>query len=190
MHTGGLRGLAKSTWFSLKSPAGVVCIVLVDSVRMDLSHQTVFLDAGLLLPQVNGGCAYLEPLLDSLSGKPVQISVNEDQSVFWRHLLPTFAGSCRSWDHKDTWPISTEHGKPFVCSCGSGVFSETYLASLQQFKTVANLAVRVAVPVIFASPISKDDAGLVDAKTASARAHHAPPTARTQATQPEKEGCF
>jgi hypothetical protein len=43
MHTGGLRGLAKSTWFSLKSPAGVVCIVLVDSVRMDLSHQTVLL---------------------------------------------------------------------------------------------------------------------------------------------------
>jgi hypothetical protein len=67
MYTGGLCGLAKSTWFCLKSPAGVVCIMLVDSIRMDLSHQTVFLDAALFPPQANGGCAYLTPLMASLS---------------------------------------------------------------------------------------------------------------------------
>ena len=179
MYTGGLRGLAKSTWFCLKSPTGVVCIMLVDSIRMDLSHQTVFLDAALFPPQVNGGCAYLTPLMASLSTKLVQIPVDGDETVFWKQFLPTFVERCRSWHHKITCeyraegflPISTEDGKPFVCSCGSGFFPEKYLDNIQHFKTFAKFAVRVAVPVIFASPISKDDAGLVDAKTALTTLH-------------------
>ncbi|OSS52455.1 hypothetical protein B5807_02244 [Epicoccum nigrum] len=51
-------------------------------------------------------------------------------------------------------------------------------------------AVRVAVPVIFASPISRDEAGLVSAKTTSGRGHRSSPAAHTQATQPQKEGCL
>jgi hypothetical protein len=87
-------------------------------------------------------------------------------------------------------PISTEDGKPFVCGCGRGDFPKKYLANTKDFKVVAEFAVRVAVPVIFAPPISKDNAGLVDAKKASTRAYNSAPATRTQPRQPEKEGCL
>ena len=141
MHTVGLCGLAKSTYFCLTSPAGIVCVIFVDSFRMDLSHQTVFLDAALLPPKANVGCVYLTPIMAPLSGKTASIFINEDKTVFWKHLLPTFAERCRSWHHKSTCeyqaegylPISTEDGKPLVCSCGSGVFPEKHLDSVKHF---------------------------------------------------------
>ena len=198
MYTCGLRDYAKSKCFHLDLPASMVCTILVDSVRMDLSHQTVFLDAALLTPQASGGCDYLKPFIRSLRGHSMRCLVDEDEAVFWRHLLPAFAERCRSWDHKSTCeyrlegrlPISTEDGKPFVCSCGSGVFPDEYLADIKAFETVKKFAVRVAIPVIFASSLSKDGVGPVDLSTTSADAHRSPSAARTQATQSQKKGCL
>lgn len=176
MHIAGLDNLAKSNWFSLNSPAGLVCVILVDSIRMDLSHQTVFLDAALLPPQASGGCDYLVPFMEMTPDDAIRVEVNEDEAVFWRHLLPAFSERCRSWDHKSTCeyrlegrlPISTEDGKAFICSCGNGDFPDEYLANIRSFETVKKFAVRVAVPAIFASSLSKVGAGLVDSSTTSA----------------------
>jgi hypothetical protein len=140
-------------------------MILVDCIRMDLSHQTVFLDAALLQPQASNGSAYLAPFMSSLASKLVCVNINDHETEFWKHLLPTFTERCRQWKHKDTceyqiagcMPICIEADKPFACSWGAGRFSEKFLASTSSFKGIAERAIRVAIPAIFASPISKDD---------------------------------
>ncbi|KAH6639130.1 hypothetical protein C7974DRAFT_421742 [Boeremia exigua] len=196
MHMTGLCGLAKSSRFCLTSSTSPVCIILVDCIRMDLSHQTVFLDAALLspLPAAGNGSADLTSALAELKDL-VCITINDDETLFWKHLLPAFAERCRQWKHKDTCeyqatrsiPVSTDNNKPLVCSCGVGIFPADYLKSTAPFKILANLAVRIAIPVIFASPISKDDVGPVDVKAS----HRSPATrTRTQDAKPEKRGCL
>lgn len=199
VHMLGLCGVSKSNLFCLTSPTGIVCVMLVDSIRMDLSHQTVFLDAALLSPRSDDTCTYPAPMVASLSAKLVRIVVTEDEAMFWKHLLPAFAERCGSWTHKTTceyqaegrFPISTATNTPFVCSCGYGAFPEKYLASTKPFKAVTNSAVRVAIPVIFASPISKEDMSLAEpeAYSSSARPHRFTlPTAHTD--QPKKARCL
>lgn len=197
-HIAGLHGLAKSDWFCLMSSSGVVCIILVDCIRMDLSHQTVFLDAALLQPQATSGIAYLGPLMSSLAHKLVCININDNEAEFWKYLLPTFAERCRRWKHKDTCeyrvagrvPICTEADKPFVCSCGTGRFPEKFLSCNRPFKDVADRAIRVSIPVIFASPISTDGVGTVAVRPSSARPERfSPSTAEAKVTKPKAAGC-
>lgn len=174
-------------------------MILVDCVRMDLSHQTVFLDAALLQPQTSNGSAYLAPLMSSLASKLVCVNINDHETEFWKHLLPAFAERCRQWKHKDTceyqsagcMPICTEADKPFVCSCGAGCFPEKFLTSNSPFKGVADYAIRVAIPVIFASPISKDNIGTATVLPSSARTERSSPsTAEVKITIPKAIGCF
>ncbi len=193
MHTAGLVGLQASEWFCLTSSTGVVCVILVDCVRMDLSHQSVFLDAALLARQHETGSTYLTHFLATLIDEVVLIDINEDEAKFWKHLLPTCAERCRQWKHKKTCeyqvsgsiPICTEGDEPFICSCGIGEFPENYLEHAKDFKEVAKLAVRVAIPVIFASPISKDDVSPAGVKAALRS------LTRAQADdKPKKDGCL
>lgn len=43
-----------------------------------------------------------------------------------------------------------------MCTCGLGVFPHGYLKNMKQFKVLSRYAVRAAIPVIYASPISND----------------------------------
>lgn len=166
-HVAGLDGPPKNSWFCPSSTSGHICLILVDCVRMDLSHQTVNLDAALFQRQNSNGFDYLWPLMESLSGKISGVTVNDEEALFWKHLLPTFAERCRLWEHKYTceyqiagrMPVSTAAEKPLVCSCGAGKIPGNFLVTTPRFKAFAKHAIRVSIPVIFASPISKNDMG-------------------------------
>ncbi|XPT04655.1 hypothetical protein M3J09_013731 [Ascochyta lentis] len=198
MHMTGQRGLQKTNSFCLTSPSGVVSIIVVDCIRMDLSHQTVFLDAALLPPQADSGSAYLTQLATALP-RLACINVNDDETSVWKHLLPAFAERCRQWTHKDTCeyqvtgcvPISMETNELFMCSCGAGVFPNDYLKSTKPFEQVSHLAVRVAIPVIFSSPISQDDDGAVAAHASDLRPHgERPSDVSVENSKPKKAGCL
>ncbi|KAJ8107080.1 hypothetical protein OPT61_g9112 [Boeremia exigua] len=195
MQSVGLFGARESSFFCLESST-VTCNILIDSVRMDLSHGTVFLDAAFLPPQPDTGCTYIFSFTDVPVGNINVIPIGKDTMICWKHLLAASAERCRQWKHKKTceyqaagrMPISTDGNQPVVCSCGAGKFPDKYLEKSALFKHVAKFAVRVAIPVIFASPISRDEEGPVKVKPASARS---PSThAGTQGTQPKKEGCL
>ncbi|KAF2823611.1 hypothetical protein CC86DRAFT_422601 [Ophiobolus disseminans] len=127
-HVFGLGGQAKSRFFCLNEPTnlGIICI---DSVRLDISNQSVLMD-----------------------GARSSMGEEKDELRFWISLLPAFAERC-PWKRI---PISSELGERFMCTCGLGVFPSNYLADLKGFKELSAYAVRIAIPLIFASPISLD----------------------------------
>ena len=87
MHVAGLSGRRKSSNFCLMSPIGIISIVLVDFIRIDLSHQTVRLVAALLLPQPDIGVVHLGPLDGALVGSLVCIEVDHDEALFWKNTF-------------------------------------------------------------------------------------------------------
>lgn len=54
-------------------------------------------------------------------------------------------------------PLSSDGEKPVVCSCSAGVFPKNYLTNTTSFNDFTKFAVCVLIPVIFVSPISKDN---------------------------------
>ncbi|KAI4676515.1 uncharacterized protein J4E88_007433 [Alternaria novae-zelandiae] len=159
-----LNSTARCSNFRIEDAHGTVAIVMVHAIRMDLSNQTVFLDAAVIamLNTLPKECtAAVEGLADM---DMVGFKVSDQEALFWKHLLPAFAERCRQWQHKpsceykqqDMVPICTVPGESFMCSCGLGTFPDGYLENLEAFKSLARFSVRVAIPVIFPSPVSRD----------------------------------
>lgn len=111
-HVAGLNGTPKNSWSCPTSTSGHICLILVDCVRMNISHQTVFLDAARFQPQNSNGFDHLWPLMESLSGKISGVTVNDEEALFWKYLLPTFAERCGLWEHKRTCEYQIEGRMP------------------------------------------------------------------------------
>jgi hypothetical protein len=82
----------------------------------------------------------------------------------------------------------------FMCTCGVGVFPKGLLKTLKHFKLIEKYAVRVAIPVIFASPISSSGSGpatksspAVGTKTQAAKPAKAP---RLEDLSAKEGSCF
>lgn len=165
MHVFGLCDRERATIFGVQSALGRIALVIVDAARMDTSNQAVFLDAAVI-PIRNENGADVARIVSTVQGHKLVTLMSDDNEIpFWLHLLPTFAERCRTWTHKATCeykakgasiPLSTQFLNQSMCTCGTGIFPEGYLKDLKQFKALSKYAVRVAIPVIYASPISPD----------------------------------
>lgn len=132
-------------------------VLYVHGVRLDLSNQTIFLDAALSCKEAN----------DSTNTVVHTTTITNEEMVFWKHIFCAAAERCRTWKHKDSCeyiaagkiPVSCEGDSNYLCSCGLGVFPKNYLAHPHSSTTTKKNAVRIALPLIFASPISPVTAG-------------------------------
>jgi len=179
----GLNSTAQYSIFSIEDLHGAVAIVMIHAIRMDLSNQTVFLDAAVIsmLNILPKECtAAVEGLADA---DMVTFKVSDQEALFWKHLLPAFAERCRQWQHKpsceykqqDMIPICTVPEESFMCSCGLGTFPDAYLENIEAFKSLARFSIRVAIPVIYPSPVSRDSS--------------ASPTNTTEPSHPKQDCC-
>jgi len=159
-----LNSTARCSIFRIEDTHGTVAIVMVHAIRMDLSNQTVFLDAAVI-PMLNTLAKECTAAVEGLADTDmVTFIVSDQEALFWKHLLPAFAERCRQWQHKpsceykqqDMIPICTVPEESFMCGCGLGTFPDGYLENLEAFKSLARFSVRVAIPVIFPSPVSRD----------------------------------
>lgn len=165
MHIFGLGDKERSSLFDLRGASGKIALVLVDAVRMDVSNQTVFLDAAIIPLHAKTGADVARSMSSLYGQNLVVLTADKNEVPFWLHLLPTFAERCRTWEHK-TWceykvegaamPLSTQLNEQIMCSCGMGIFPDGYLKHLKQFQVLKKHAVRAAIPVIYSSPISPD----------------------------------
>ncbi|KAF2186391.1 hypothetical protein K469DRAFT_776654 [Zopfia rhizophila CBS 207.26] len=107
------------------SAGGIHIVLFASALRMDLSNQSVFLDAVVSLASKaleNTLCVLAKTLS---SGHSVLLAVHDAELHLWKHLLPAFAERCREWKHKSTCeyvstgkiPLSTEFGNS---SCTAG----------------------------------------------------------------------
>ncbi|KAF1944977.1 hypothetical protein EJ02DRAFT_509908 [Clathrospora elynae] len=168
-HLFGIAGQAQLRIFEFSTPTTIFGVLYAESVRMDVSNQTVFIDAAFIPFHSGPEMKRVGALLGTRSEGVVGIKMKDDEVAFWKYILPAFAERCRQWLHKpaceykttERIPLSIAHDKHYMCSCGLGVFPENYLKDLKKSKQLLKHAVRVAVPIIFASPINIDDAGPV-----------------------------
>lgn len=204
LYVFGLQDLGQTTVFGLHGSSNSIATIFVDAVRIDVSNQTVFLDAACVALDDKLDYAKVIALLKIKNAKVIIIAIDDKEVPFWKYLLPISAERCRTWKHKSTceyqstgkMPLSTEPSKSYMCSCGLNNFPEGYLKHLKQPSDLLKNAVRVAIPLIFASPISPDDfsaalsppsssqsAGLVDP-------HHCGQTSQIINLDTKKDMCF
>jgi len=165
----GLNSTAQYSIFGIKDLHGAVAIVMIHAIRMDLSNQTVLLDAAVTSMTTTFPKEFIAAMEKIADTSMVVFKVSDQEVLFWKHLLPAFAERCRQWQHKplceykqqDMIPIFTVPGDSSMCSCGLGVFPDGYLEGLEAFKSLARFSVRLAIPVIFPSPISRDSSAPV-----------------------------
>ncbi|KAI8932270.1 hypothetical protein NX059_010471 [Plenodomus lindquistii] len=164
-HIFSLEGVARGQVFQLGTSATSFGVLYVDAVRMDVSNQTTLLDAAFFPHQGGPEILTVDNILQGRGKTYIGIKVQKDEASFWKHLLPAFAERCRQWKHKDIceyrisgrMPLSIDDNKPFMCTCGMGIFPDNYLGNHNSAKQLLKHGTRVAVPVVSASPISKDD---------------------------------
>jgi hypothetical protein len=163
IHIFGLNNKEKVSTFRLHNSSGEIALILVDTIRMEISNQPVFLDAPIV-PSHPDTDAHIKQFLATMPNQNIVLLIADDNEVpFWLHLLPICAEGCRSWIHKSTCeyratgaglPLSTKLHDQIMCTCGSGIFPNDYLKNLESFKQLSKYAVRAAIPVIYASPMS------------------------------------
>jgi hypothetical protein len=164
-HLIGLQGQPQSNMFQLNTPTSFFGVLYFDSVRMDVSNQTILADAALVPFHSGAEMHEIGPTLTKRCETAVGIKMKDVEVTFWKHLLPAFAERCRQWQHKPSCeykstgriPLSTESDKHYVCKCGFGIFPKNYLKDIKGSKDLLKHAVRVAVPIIFSSPINTDE---------------------------------
>lgn len=162
--------------FALANPAGggVHILILASALRLDLSHQSVVLDAACvpLTPRTVQAAAQVLRRLQSHPCHPLcQVDVDARELRAWKTLLPALVERARTWSHvadcaynSSGIPVSLEDGTSPLCACGAGVFPEGFFGEgdlKECFEGLRGWAVRVAVAPIFSSPTAEvQDDGL------------------------------
>jgi hypothetical protein len=161
----GLQG-TKSQLFYLNDAAngGVHVIILASALRLDLANRAVILDCAVLplddalMPKIMNSLAELQ----EFGG--IVVKVDDAELRLWRHALPTYVERCRNWVHRynceyrmsGAIPLSTENGKPLLCTCGSGKFPTNLISNVPGWSGLSKYAVRAAISPAFWAPFADD----------------------------------
>ncbi|KAF9448971.1 hypothetical protein P691DRAFT_704001 [Macrolepiota fuliginosa MF-IS2] len=129
-------------------------ILLLSSIRFDLSSGTVIGDAAVVVPTSPSAMSTLD---GHLSGTTVvKINTNDEEVRLWKHALPAFADRCRKWQHlptceyhqHETIPLSIEYNSTPLCSCGVGKNLGPFLKN-NNWRGIVPYATRIALSPVF-----------------------------------------
>ncbi|KAL1962427.1 hypothetical protein VTN77DRAFT_9698 [Rasamsonia byssochlamydoides] len=163
MHFTALQGGQRHAVFGIdhRGNGGVHILILPSNVRLDMSNQSVVLDAAVV-PLSMDVIPKLMPFFSAaLTSDLVSILVDDSELLLWKHALPAFVERCRDWEHtssceykaKGQIPVSVKFGEPILCSCGKGKFSKDYkIDKPALWKDVCKHAVRAAISPCFSVP--------------------------------------
>ncbi|KAK1498080.1 MYND finger [Colletotrichum cuscutae] len=158
---GGQTGL-----FCLNHPdrGGIHMLFFVSALRLDAASASVVLDAAVLpftLPIIKK----VEPFLLLLRElEMASVTVNDEELILWKKVLPALAERTRTWNHNSsceyrkagaTIPLSLEPSEPVLCSCGRGQFPANFIG-LPEWDTASKYATRIAISPTFAVPFVEE----------------------------------
>lgn len=165
MLASGLQG-GQTGLFAINHPekGGIHMLLFVSAIRLDGANATAVLDAAVI-PFTMDMIKKMEPFLLILRElECCTITVNDDELVLWKKVLPALVERCRNWTHAPrceyarpgaTVPLSTEAGKQVLCSCGAGKLPNSFI-SLPEWEVASNFASRVAISPTYAVPFVED----------------------------------
>ncbi|KAI0838348.1 hypothetical protein F5Y06DRAFT_267925 [Hypoxylon sp. FL0890] len=167
MLASGLQG-GNTGLFALQHPKdGNQILIFIRAIRLNGAEGSVVADAAAMpLTRHLIDSGELETFLYVLRELEIcAITVNDEELVLWKKVLPALAERCRTWSHGPqceykkpgaTIPLSTEMGKQFMCSCGNGVLPEGFMSLPEWDDVAAKHAVRVAISPTFSVPFVED----------------------------------
>ncbi|KAI1766156.1 hypothetical protein GGR53DRAFT_464728 [Hypoxylon sp. FL1150] len=140
-------------------------MIFPSDIRVDHANRTVVLDCAILplhteltaklagkLPwHVEGQCYHTAEFL--------HIWMEDFTMELFKHFLPACVERCRTWEHRDdceyasssSVPLSVEPDKPFLCTCGDGIFPAKF-TDLENWGELSKHAVRAAISPAFWAP--------------------------------------
>lgn len=160
---GGNTGL-----FALQHPKdGNQILIFIRAIRLNGAEGSVVADAAALpLTRQLIDSGELETFLYVIRELEIcAVTVNDEELVLWKKVLPAFAERCRTWTHGPnceykragaTIPLSTQMGKQFMCSCGNGVLPDNFMRLPEWDDVASKHAVRVAISPTFSVPFVED----------------------------------
>ncbi|XDG05416.1 hypothetical protein ABKA04_005031 [Annulohypoxylon sp. FPYF3050] len=162
MLSSGLQG-GQTGLFALQHPeSGNQMLIFVRSIRLNGAEGSVVADAAVIpftRHMVETG--EIESFLYILRELQIcSLTVNDEELVLWKHVLPALAERCRTWSHgkkceykkRKIIPLDTKEGEPFMCSCGKGKLPPGFINLPDWDKTASKHAVRIAISPIFSVP--------------------------------------
>ncbi|KKP07740.1 hypothetical protein THAR02_00128 [Trichoderma harzianum] len=163
MVSSGVQGSQTGLIF-IKHPekGGIQAVILVSALRLDGDTASVVLDAAIIpfslkMLESDSLRTFLYEL-DPLGG--CTMIVNDEELALWKKTIPSLVERCRTWNHvpsceykKDgaTVPLSFEHGKQWLCSCGNGQLPDDFVG-LPYWEKAAEYAVRIAISPMYSVP--------------------------------------
>ena len=156
LETKGVRHSVSSIYHG--DEGDVHMVIFASCLRLDVSNQTVVLDAAVM-PLTNDAVEQFHPLLLALTrAGMVGINVDDAELLLWKNALPAFVERCRDWEHGPACeylsrdqppPLSVEPREPIVCSCGFGKFPGDGQFHKELSGQICKHVVRAAIPPCF-----------------------------------------
>lgn len=167
MLASGLQG-GQTGLFAIHHPekGGIHMLLFVSAIRLDGANTSVALDAAVIpftVDIIRGG--RLEAFLLILRElECCTITVDDEELVLWKKVLPALAERCRNWTHGAgceyarpgaSVPLSTEPGEQVLCGCGAGKLPGDFIG-LPEWDVASQFATRVAISPVYAMPFVED----------------------------------
>ncbi|KAJ0124535.1 hypothetical protein J7T55_005873 [Diaporthe amygdali] len=167
MLASGLQG-GQTGLFAIHHPekGGIHMLLFVSAIRLDGANGSVALDAAVIpftVEIIKGG--KMEPFLLMLRElECCTITVDDEELVLWKKVLPALVERCRNWTHTldceyakpgATVPLNTEAGKEVLCGCGAGQLPENFI-NLPEWGTAVQFATRLAISPTYAVPFVEE----------------------------------
>ncbi|KAI1210252.1 uncharacterized protein F4807DRAFT_74160 [Annulohypoxylon truncatum] len=167
MLSSGLQG-GQTGLFALQHPeSGNQMMIFVRSIRLNGAEGSVVADAAVIpftLQMIQSG--EVESFLYILRELQIcSLTVNDEELVLWKQVLPALAERCRTWNHgrkceykrsKATIPLSTKMGEQFMCTCGRGKLPPGFMNLPDWDEIASKYAVRIAISPMFSVPFVED----------------------------------
>ena len=161
MHFTGLEANgARHSLFGIHNSGagGVHLLIFASCLRLDMSNQTVVLDAAAM-PLTPDLVVQFRPLIYAVQKRGMMcIEVDDAELLLWKRALPAFVERCRDWEHGPACeyvnrdkppPLSVGFGDPIICSCGFGKFPGNGQLHKELSGKICAHVVRVAIPPCF-----------------------------------------
>lgn len=176
MLASGLQG-GQTGLFAINHPerGGIHMLIFISSLRLDGANATVALDGAVIPFTVeiitSGKLDSFLLMLRTL--ECCTITVDDEDLVLWKKVLPALVERCRTWTYTleceyarpgATIPLSTEPATQVICSCGTGKLPEDFI-NLPEWDTAAEFATRLAISPTYAVPFVEE---VIDPEMATA----------------------
>ncbi len=145
---------------------GVQMLIFISALRLDGAHGSVVADAAVLPLTFDllKHSKLKEFLALAQRFSICNLNVDDEEMTLWKKTVPALAERCRTWMHTEkceykeagaSIPLSLEHGKPVLCSCGIGKLPDQFIA-MPEWEQAARYATRIAISPVYSFPFVED----------------------------------